>query len=202
MSQAVPKQKDSRNPYDLASLAFGSMNKYFRKRVYSTTASNIEKYLKNRTDLSSSTYRGTMFELQTLQALETTAKMELSRVGGKGDGGVDLRGTWVDLPIIVQCKNVKEGCSPEHIRGLMGTASLFKKKHISILATQPCMYTSDVLSHFRASNMALGLACVNDITLVSLLFNKKAEALMKNKVTISTLFDALGNETLQVDILE
>ncbi|KAG1472917.1 hypothetical protein G6F56_001255 [Rhizopus delemar] len=172
------------------------------KRLYSTSSLRIESFLKNRTDLTSTSYRGTLFELQSLHALESTAKMQLAHVGGRGDRGIDLRGTWAGLPVIVQCKTVKEGCTPEHIRGMMGTASMFKKRQISILATRTHTYTSEVLSHFQSSPLPLGLASVNDITLVTLMFNKSAQSFLKDRVLISTVFDALGNESLHVDILK
>ncbi|KAG0743165.1 hypothetical protein G6F57_010172 [Rhizopus arrhizus] len=175
------------------------------QRLYSTTPLRLDVFLKQAKETTSNHYRGTLFELQTLHALESTAKMQLVHVGGKSDGGVDLRGQWLCHHVIVQCKNVKEGCSPEHLRGLMGTASLFgtRKKMISILATRGSgTYTPDVLSHFNTSPLPLGLAGVNDITLTSLMFNKAAQSLLKNRVNISTVFDTLGNESLHIDLLE
>ncbi|CEG63852.1 hypothetical protein RMATCC62417_00928 [Rhizopus microsporus] len=177
------------------------------KRFY-TSLARLETYLKQNKNTSTNVYRGTLFELQTLYSLESTAKMRLDHVGGRSDGGIDLRGSWLDnIQVIVQCKNVKEGCTPEHLRELIGTVSMIpsrnRKRTISIMATHAQQYyTPDVLAHFKTCPIPLGLASITDITLKSLMFNKAAQSLVKDRVSISTVFDALGSETLQVDISE
>lgn len=155
-------------------------------------------------DVTSTVYRGTMFELQTLECLQTTTGMTLEHVGGKSDGGIDLRGQWYNnINVIVQCKNLKTGCTPEHIRQLMGTTLISttkKSKTIGILSTVSHKhFTRDVVSHFNSSPVPLGLATIQDTTLKSLMFNKKAEQILKG-LSITTQFDTQGKETLFISI--
>lgn len=179
-------------------------------RSFSTTAlvkqkSQLSKFLKqNDKDVTSTVYRGTMFELQTLESLEASTGMKLQHVGGKSDGGVDLRGQWFNnINIIIQCKNLKTGCTPDHIRQLTGTtviSSIGKPKTIGILSTvSHRQFTRDVISHFNSSPVPLGLATIQGITLKSLMFNRRASDILKG-LTITTQFDAQGKETLFIDI--
>lgn len=177
------------------------------KRAIST-ASRIPKNLvsflnETSKDVTSTVYRGTLFEYQTMESLMNAAGMELSHVGGKSDRGIDLRGKWLDnIEVIIQCKSQKIGCTPDQIRELMGTivASSNKKKTIGILSTvSGRTFTRDVLSHFNASPIPLGLATVQDTTLKSLMFNKSAQRLLKN-ITITTQYDKDGNESLFIQL--
>lgn len=161
-------------------------------------------------DVTSTVYRGTLFELQTLTCLESTlGGMQLQHVGGKSDGGIDLRGSWYNMNIIVQCKNIKGGgCTPDHIRQLMGTTLLNstnkQQKTIGILSTtvnQKRQFTRDVISLFNSSPVSLGLVSIQDTTLKSIMFNKKAQqqGFLKDLI-ISTQFDSQGNESLFINI--
>ncbi|CEP09333.1 hypothetical protein [Parasitella parasitica] len=160
-------------------------------------------------DITTSVYRGTLFELQTLETLTTTAGMNLEHVGGKSDGGIDLRGQWFDnINVLVQCKNTKQGCTPDQIRELIGTVASFsttRNKIIGILATvsrkqsNNNQFTPDVLQQFRMSTTALGLMTIKDTTLKSIMFNKKAQTILKG-LTITTEYDALGDEFLVIDL--
>ncbi|KAI9355586.1 hypothetical protein BD770DRAFT_391267 [Pilaira anomala] len=166
--------------------------------------SQLAQFLKQEKDVTSTVYRGTLFELQTLASLEQNTGMSLQHVGGKSDGGIDLRGHWFnDIHILVQCKNIKGGCTPEHIRQLMGTTVISSNKRtktIGILSTiSHRHFTRDVLSHFNASSIPLGLATVQDTNLKSLMFNRKAQAFL-NGLTISSQFDSEGNESVYIDI--
>lgn len=167
--------------------------------------SQLAQFLKQTDkDVTSTVYRGTLFELQTMTSLEKTTGMTLQHVGGKSDGGIDIRGQWFnDICIVIQCKNLKMGCTPDHIRQLMGTtviSSSKKTKTIGILSTiSHRHFTRDVLSHFNASTVPLGLATVQDTTLKSLMFNRKAQAILKG-LTITTQFDSQGNESVYIDI--
>ena len=42
----------------------------------------------------SNVHRGAAFEKRSLELLQSTMSMSLTRVGGKSDGGVDLLGWW------------------------------------------------------------------------------------------------------------
>ncbi|EPB89805.1 hypothetical protein HMPREF1544_03326 [Mucor circinelloides 1006PhL] len=161
-------------------------------------------------DITSTVYRGTLFELQTLETLTTTAGMNLEHVGGKSDRGIDLRGQWFNNTIIlVQCKNTKQGCTPDQIRELIGTVASFtspkRRKIIGILSTvnrtqsNSNQFTPDVLQQFSTSTTALGLATIENTTLKTIMFNKKAQALLKG-LSITTQYSPLGDESLVVNV--
>lgn len=169
-----------------------------------TKKSRLSEFLQQTDkDVTSTVYRGTLFELQTLECLESTTGMNLQHVGGKSDGGIDLRGHWFNnIQVIIQCKNLKTGCTPDHLRQLIGSTviSSSKKKTIGILATiSHRHFTRDVLSHFNTSPIALGLATVQDTSLKSLMFNKKAQSILKG-VVVTSQFDSKGNESIHIDI--
>ena len=80
-----------------------------------------------RTSLSptSTTYVGTHYEYTVLETLRRL-RLDLTRIGGRSDSGIDLLGTW-DLPslphplrIIVQCKALKTKLGPSLVRELEG----------------------------------------------------------------------------------
>jgi hypothetical protein len=160
-------------------------------------------------DITSTVYKGTLFELQTLETLSTTAGMKLEHVGGRSDRGIDLRGQWFhNINVLVQCKNTKQGCTPDHIRELIGTvasSSSPRKKIIGILSTvnrkqsSKNQFTPDVLQQFKASSTALGLVTIENTTLKSIMFNKKAQIVLEG-LTITTQFDSEGCEFLVLDI--
>ncbi|PGH06238.1 hypothetical protein AJ80_08207 [Polytolypa hystricis UAMH7299] len=81
-----------------------------------------------RTSLSptSTTYVGTHYEYTVLETLRHLS-LDLTRIGGRQDLGIDLVGTW-NLPssphplrVIVQCKALKAKVGPNLIRELEGT---------------------------------------------------------------------------------
>ncbi|KAJ8330074.1 hypothetical protein QVD99_003185 [Batrachochytrium dendrobatidis] len=74
---------------------------------------------------------GTHYELQSMRTLETLG-IQLRRVGGSNDRGIDLRGQWIfptstasdshrTIPVIVQCKAEKKPLGPSKVRELQGT---------------------------------------------------------------------------------
>lgn len=88
--------------------------------------------------MPSTVQRGTRYEEHTLEYLQHTfTSMQLSRVGGAHDGGVDLVGWWkdplndLDLPrirVMAQCKSESKKLGPIHIREIQGT---FTSKYFS-----------------------------------------------------------------------
>lgn len=178
----------------------------FKRTISTSTKSELLSTFLKQTDkdVTSTVYRGTLFELQTLESLSNSTGMMLCHVGGKSDGGVDLRGQWFNnINIIVQCKNTKQGCTPDHIRELMGTviaSTSQRKKTVGILSTVGHRhFTHDVIAHFNTSPVPLGLATIKDTTLKTLMFNKKAQSLLKG-LRITTQYDSAGNESLFIDI--
>ncbi|KAL9559396.1 hypothetical protein MBANPS3_000471 [Mucor bainieri] len=172
---------------------------------------NLSSFLEQTDkDITSTVYRGTLFELQTLETLATTAGMDLEHVGGRSDRGIDLRGQWFnDINILVQCKNTKQGCTPDQIRELIGTVASSKsptrRKIIGILSTvnrtqsNSNQFTPDVLQQFKTSTIALGLVTIENTTLKTIMFNRKAQAMLKG-LSISTQYSPSGDEILVVNI--
>ncbi len=74
---------------------------------------------------ASTTHLGTAFEQRSLLILSRQFFMSLTRIGGKGDGGVDLRGWWTlphhRLRVLAQCKAEKAKVGPRVVRELEGT---------------------------------------------------------------------------------
>lgn len=186
--------------------------------------SDLHSFLEHSVDKdrSSTVYRGTLFEWQTREAFQRHLGMRLLRVGGKNDGGIDLRGHWplrllkavklgtqteIVLPdiqphIIAQCKNRKSGCTPNHLRSLIGAVinnDPTLKETIGILATVASgrQFTRDVLSQFMGSQIPLGLAQIHDAQLQSLVFNPAAEAILKG-LTVVPHHDLHNNNTKPV----
>ncbi|KAI9483134.1 MAG: hypothetical protein EXX96DRAFT_556996 [Benjaminiella poitrasii] len=184
------------------------LHRLFINKRYNSTHS-LEKFLSQKEkNVSSTFYRGTLFELQTMSTLTTTTGMILDHVGGKSDGGIDLRGRWFDdLQIIVQCKNTKQGCTPDHVRELIGTVTSSRERRrpspIGILAIayhpKRPHFTRDVLGHFNKSPLPLGLAMIDDAALKSIMFNSKAQSMLKG-LTISSQYDTEGNESLYISL--
>ncbi|KAI7857005.1 hypothetical protein BDC45DRAFT_501488 [Circinella umbellata] len=195
-------------------------------RTKSTLIHDLKSFLQHAglTDTKSTVYRGTLFEWQTHEVLEKSLGMQLRRVGGKSDGGIDLRGTWPLLrrlsslqerkpndlspapaiapltSIVVQCKNTKAGCTPDHVRSLVGSAGALypdnNSSKIAILATSSNKrYTADTISYFMDSNMPLALARICNVQLESLLFNPVAEETILNGLTVTTQYDIQGDPT-------
>ncbi|ORX44272.1 hypothetical protein DM01DRAFT_1340459 [Hesseltinella vesiculosa] len=130
---------------------------------------------------SSAVHRGRQFEHDTLKALSAIG-MTLRHQGGKSDGGVDIKGAWSALTpsvsVMVQCKNLKQGCQPEHLRGLVGaTVGLgWREPILGILASaSPKSFTADTLAYFGGAPYPLALARVQQGQLESLVLNPTAQ---------------------------
>ncbi|CDH58838.1 predicted protein [Lichtheimia corymbifera JMRC:FSU:9682] len=181
-------------------------------RCKSTSAiTDLASFLKTSQgkDQTTSTFRGTLFEWQTCEALQKGMGMQLRRTGGRSDRGVDLYGEWPietiinhgikgqertlssssSTPpcVIVQCKNIKSGCTPDHIRSLVGAVVLANdstRDTIGILAgVRP--FTREVTEHFMGSNVPLGLARIKNTSVQSLLFNAAAEDVLQGLVVVT-----------------
>ncbi|KAI9302229.1 hypothetical protein BJ944DRAFT_123469 [Cunninghamella echinulata] len=163
---------------------------------------------------TSTTYRGRQFELETLKAFEKIG-MSLLHIGGKSDGGIDLKGEWVfmenkltTLPkkeenidnstnnskkvsVIIQCKNVKNGCTPDHLRSLLGATLGWNQYYLQqnahhhhqqnrkvlgiLVSSSSKPFTSDTMQLFNTSQLPLGLARVQQSILQDLILNHVAQ---------------------------
>lgn len=65
--------------------------------------------------------RGLEYEMHVQRVLRDVMGVELVHQGGAGDGGIDLRGKWNEMEMIVQCKHSKRLASPQWIRELEGS---------------------------------------------------------------------------------
>lgn len=85
---------------------------------------------RNSLSTQSTTYVGTLYEYTVKQSLRRHS-IDLARIGGRSDSGIDLVGTWSlppsssthPLRVLVQCKAVKAKVGPNLIRELEGTFS-------------------------------------------------------------------------------
>ncbi|ORZ24406.1 hypothetical protein BCR42DRAFT_402884 [Absidia repens] len=221
-----------------------NVKRYFHSSVRSLR-STAKGPFKLPADPTTTTYRGKLFEWQTQKAFESIG-MQLRHIGGRSDGGIDLKGQWTfslhasgnnsegndlsasrtvaptihddsrkpnDLqqqqqqqpvysddddrliPVVVQCKNVKTGCTPDHLRGLLGaTVGLnAARRTLGILASSsPKTFTPDTMALFGASTLPLGLARVTpDAVLEALVLNHTAQQWLD--IQILPRFDSFGN---------
>ena len=88
------------------------------------------RYLERYYTASSNVHRGVQFETRALSLLEQHFSMSLKRVGGRGDGGIDMLGWWwipnftkeqrKRIRVIAQCKAEKKKIGPKYVRELEG----------------------------------------------------------------------------------
>ncbi|KAH8552825.1 hypothetical protein BGW37DRAFT_518792 [Umbelopsis sp. PMI_123] len=145
-------------------------------------------------DPTTNVQRGTRFEFCTQTALLQHFGMQLKHYGGRGDGGIDLRGVWPlstlinsslpsNITLFVQCKDHQKGVSPEHVRSLIGAIVSQQdpsQLSIGILASPYTQkgFTSQVIKAFEATRIPLGLAIIDGLDVTELVFNENAKDAM------------------------
>lgn len=103
---------------------------------------------------------------RTLRALG----FALTRVGGRGDRGVDLRGRWIPphaartpprapLAVLVQCKAERLRAGPKYMRELEGTLRAVGPGTIGVLASSTAC-TPGLRSHMQLSRTPLAYFCI------------------------------------------
>ncbi|CAO3631087.1 unnamed protein product [Cunninghamella echinulata] len=197
-----------------------------------TNKKNNDSNINNPT--ASTTYRGRQFELETLKAFEKIG-MTLLHIGGKSDGGIDLKGEWVfmenklttlqkkeenvgnsnnmnnkNVSVIIQCKNVKNGCTPDHLRSLLGATLGWNQYYLQqnnhhhhhhhhqqyrkvlgiLVSSSSKPFTSDTMQLFNASQLPLGLARVQQSVLQDLILNHVAQQWLP--IQIHPRYNSLG----------
>ncbi|TPX59536.1 hypothetical protein PhCBS80983_g02379 [Powellomyces hirtus] len=127
------------------------------------------------TTLPSTVHVGTSFETSTLRALAHHS-MQLRRVGGRDDRGVDLRGSLTlnarddppsasdaaaaaTVPVIVQCKAERAPLGPAYIRELEGTLARESLGTVAVMASTNG-FTSAAARLVFASRAPIAMAVV------------------------------------------
>lgn len=85
---------------------------------------------------------GTQYELHIQQLLTHTLGITSRHIGGRADGGIDLRGDWLidstDNSVLVQCKNISARCAPVLVREFEGVLSRYPESvGILVCTTSP-----------------------------------------------------------------
>lgn len=126
---------------------------------------------------------GTAYELAVMQSLTNQLKMNLMRVGGANDRGVDLQGctqTHPRISLLVQCKCENKKLSPRHIRELQGT--LIQHGNIDTtmaLLASPEGFTSKTVASAIASTLPLSLLHISTNGILhNCIFNHPASSLL------------------------
>jgi predicted helicase len=107
--------------------------------------------------------RGTQFEQLTLNLL-SQQKFKLRRVGGRSDGGIDLRGS-IDLRnewnVFVQCKCESSKAGPRYIRELEGVLST-EMNAFGVLATANAWTTESRQRFLYSKYSMMGIVIAED----------------------------------------
>ncbi|KAL7268564.1 hypothetical protein RUND412_008806 [Rhizina undulata] len=168
------------------------------------------QYAKNSNmDTESTVYVGTLYEYTVLSAL-SKINMNLSRFGGPGDGGIDIRGTW-ELPepvegteeprilnFLIQCKIKQMRTGPVFVRELEGAiASSDDRKTVGMLASStPC--TSGSIKKMLLSRRPLAFCCIRPYaeggSLRQFIWNGPADVLLKGLGVTTSYIDSEGYE--------
>ncbi|EPS42373.1 hypothetical protein H072_3656 [Dactylellina haptotyla CBS 200.50] len=137
-------------------------------------------------------FTGTLYEYTVLAALSRLPGISLTRIGGRDDAGVDLQGSWelprfvmkksfnsdgssiiseesngpfkIKIPLIVQCKNVREKGwkGPQYVRELEGALANHPLDALGVLASVRDM-TPGMKKQMLASRRALGFIKVTPL---------------------------------------
>ncbi|KAI9099924.1 hypothetical protein DFS34DRAFT_579049 [Phlyctochytrium arcticum] len=149
----------------------GSLARTLQRRLFSQIA--CESGISSVKSPTSAVAVGREFELDTLWCLQQYG-MQLHRVGGADDKGVDLRGRWkliksrthqqsseaVEYRVIVQCKKENKRTGPKYLRELEGTLGRESEHTIALLASSSGF--SDKAADFvHASKFPLALAVID-----------------------------------------
>ncbi|MEV5082349.1 restriction endonuclease [Streptomyces sp. NPDC056159] len=95
--------------------------------------------------------------------LQRDGCLDVKRVGGAGDDGVDVRGrTVLDRPVAVQCKHLSNKVSPRQVREFLGAVIAEHRDGVAVFVTSS--YFTKNADEF---GVAHGLVLVNMQQLVS-----------------------------------
>ncbi|KAJ5550512.1 hypothetical protein N7535_001546 [Penicillium sp. DV-2018c] len=150
--------------------------------------------------VTSTVYIGTHYEYTVRQTLRRYA-LDLDRIGGRDDAGIDLVGTWhvperewgCPLRVLVQCKSLKTKLGPNIVRELEGTFNQAPvgwrtPETIGILVS-PREATKGVrFALARSAYPLFWLMIERDGTLKQALWNARAVELGLRPLTLRTRF--------------
>ncbi|ODV88525.1 hypothetical protein CANCADRAFT_3164 [Tortispora caseinolytica NRRL Y-17796] len=146
------------------------------------SAKEYAQYAKIQGIGDSQVYKGTLFEHTVRDALRPLG-FDLLIVGGGGDHGIDLRGTWKDIKIIVQCKATSKKPGEINIRELEGVLGRETAKSIGVFASLMPL-SPKALARFRSSSHAMIYLCTDSYddggSIKGLSANPAATALLEN----------------------
>ncbi|KTW30236.1 hypothetical protein T552_00714 [Pneumocystis carinii B80] len=139
---------------------------FLEKRLSHTCLKTFFKYAKRVSlEPKSAYYKGVFYEYIVQDTLRKY-NMELWRVGGRNDEGIDLRGYWYyerekkkyKLPVIVQCKNEKKKIGSRYIREMNGVLS---GENEGILGLISCSgYTEMARKQLLKASKAMGICII------------------------------------------
>lgn len=147
----------------LKSIGIVMQRQSFIRYASSASHESMETFLsyakKSGLDQNSTVYVGTLYEYLCLKALKRFG-FALERVGGRGDEGVDLIGTWrlpseeMPLNAIVQCKALRLKAGPALVRELEGALARTKPGSVAVLCSQKSA-TKGVRDAIKNANVPL-----------------------------------------------
>ncbi|EMR10829.1 hypothetical protein PNEG_00975 [Pneumocystis murina B123] len=162
---------------------------FFKKRLSHTCLKTFFKYAQ-RTSLKpkSAYYKGVFYEYIVQNTLKKY-NMDLWRVGGRNDQGIDLRGYWYyerektkyKLPVIIQCKNEKKKIGSKYIREMNGVLSGENEGILGLISC--CGFTEMAQKQLLKASKAMGICIISskneDGFLEKFIWNMEASKLIQ-----------------------
>ncbi|CAI2179646.1 2858_t:CDS:10 [Funneliformis geosporum] len=113
--------------------------------------------------MTSAVVRGRTFELEIVVKLRKVG-IECMHTGGRGDGGIDIRGRIAGIPYVIQCKNWRRKIYPDTIRSLEGVLTRQPNGTIGVVvAPLKGKFTSGVIETSRTSFVSGFSRCQMDV---------------------------------------
>lgn len=162
-----------------------------------------------RTGKDSATYYGTQYEYTVLKTLQRLG-FALDRVGGRGDGGIDLLGRLYfpqkgcgsndmgHVNAFVQCKAHNKTFGPHHVREMEGVMMHQDRQAIGILSSLRPLKGS-ALERLGSSILPLCYAFIDiEGNLRQWRWNNAASMLLPQNTHVTTEYDSLGNANVVI----
>lgn len=163
--------------------------------------------------MSSYVAKGAAYELKCMELLRLY-RFNLHSVGGKGDKGVDLKGTWdidgslMKITSFVQCKYQTRQISPAIFREFEG--AVYSRIHGQVMPFFGLIISNqspsmDARKHFIGSKCPMGYAVTDELEfdkldLTHFVINLSAQLILKD-LSISYTTKILGSRTAVIPSL-